>query len=331
MKLSRISLLASVAVWLLIVPQMRAAPSPAERVSEIQKALSAAKLDGWLFYDFRGSDPLALRILKLDEHAVGSRRWFCYIPASGEPTKLVHRIEPAKLDAVPGAKIEYSSWKEQHEALRKMLTATNKKPRIAMQYSPMNDVPYMSRVDAGTIELIRSLGVDVVTSAELVQQFEAVWSPEQLQTHIEASDKMHRIFFDAFGEIARRIRADEPTTEYDIEQFIIRRWHEEGMGGEHDDAIVSVNANTADPHYTPKRESALPIKRGDFVLLDLAYEVTQAGRGFHRPNLDRLRRRNGAGGIHAHLQHRARCARCRGRIRAHECASRQNHSWRGRR
>jgi Xaa-Pro aminopeptidase len=149
-----------------------------------------------------------------------------------------------------------------------------------MQYSPMNDVPYMSRVDAGTIELIRSLGVEVVTSAELVQQFEAVWSPEQLQTHIEASDKMHRIFFDAFGEIARRIRADEPTTEYDIEQFIIRRWHEEGMGGEHDDAIVSVNANTANPHYTPTRESALPIKRGDFVLLDLASKLRKPGAVF---------------------------------------------------
>ena len=280
MKFSRIYLFASMAALLLLVPQMRGEPSPAERVGEIQKALREAKLDGWLFYDFRGSDPLALRILKLDEHAVGSRRWFYYIPASGEPTKLVHRIEPAKLDAVPGVKIEYSSWKEQHEALRKMLTSANKKPRIAMQYSPMNDVPYMSRVDAGTIELIRSLGVEVVTSAELVQQFEAVWSPEQLQTHIEASDKMHRIFFDAFGEIARRIRADEPTTEYDIEQFIIRRWHEEGMGGEHDDAIVSVNANTADPHYTPSRERTLPIKRGDFVLLDLASKLRKPGAVF---------------------------------------------------
>jgi hypothetical protein len=185
--MKRISFFASMAGLLLFLPQMRAAPSPTERVSEIQKALAAAKIDGWLFYDFRGSDPLALRVLKLDEHAVGSRRWFYYLPASGEPTKLVHRIEPAKLDALPGAKIEYSSWKEQHEALRKMLTSRNKKPRIAMQYSPMNDIPYMSRVDGGTIELIHSLGAEVVTSAELVQQFEAVWSPEQLQMHIEAS------------------------------------------------------------------------------------------------------------------------------------------------
>ncbi len=280
MKFSRIYIFASMAALLLLVPQMRGEPTPAERVGEIQKALREAKLDGWLFYDFRGSDPLALRILKVDEHAIGSRRWFYFIPASGECSKIVHRIEPAKLDALPGKRTEYSSWKELHAALRETLTAAKKKPRVAMQYSPMNDVPYMSRVDAGTIELIRSLGVEIVTSAELVQQFEAVWSPEQLQTHIEASDKMHRIFFDAFGEIARRIRADEPTTEYDIEQFIIRRWHEEGMGGEHDDAIVSVNANTANPHYTPTRENTLPIKRGDFVLLDLASKLRKPGAVF---------------------------------------------------
>jgi Xaa-Pro dipeptidase len=273
MKTQRVFAFATVCSLLLGIGQMRAAPTPAERVGEIQKALQAAKIDGWLFYDFRGSDPLALRILKLDDHAVGSRRWFFYVPATGECVKIVHRIEPAKLDALPGKRQEYSSWKEQHMALRAALTAANKKPRIAMQYSPMNDVPYMSKVDAGTIELIRSFGVEVVTSAELVQQFEAVWSPEQLQSHIEASDKMHRIFFDAFGEIARRVRANEATTEYDIEQFIIRRWHEEGMGGEHDDAIVSVNANTANPHYTPTKEATLPIKHGDFVLLDLASKL----------------------------------------------------------
>jgi len=269
----RVFLFATFCSLLLVIGEMRASQSPAQRVAEIQKALQAAKLDGWLFYDFRGSDPLALRILKLDEHAIGSRRWFFYVPASGDCTKIVHRIEAAKLDTLPGKRQEYSSWKEQHELLRAALTAINKKPRVAMQYSPMNDVPYIAKVDAGAIELIRSFGVDVVTSAELVQQFEAVWSPEQLQSHIEASDKMHRIFFDAFGEIARRVKANEPTTEYDIEQYILRRWHEEGMGAEHDDAIVSVNANTANPHYVPTKEKALPIKRGDFVLLDLASKL----------------------------------------------------------
>ena len=252
---------------------MKAAPIPTERIANIQRALREAKLDGWLFYDFRGSDPLALRILLLDQHAIGSRRWFFYIPAEGECRKIIHRIEPAKLASLPGRQSEYSSWKELHALLRDTLPNGERKLRVAMQYSPMNDIPYLARVDAGTIELIRSLGVEVVSAAELVQQFEAVWSPEQLQSHLEASEKMHRIFFDAFREIARRVRADEATTEYDIEQFILRRWHEEGMGAEHDDAIVSVNANTANPHYVPTPETALPIRRGDFVLLDLASKL----------------------------------------------------------
>ena len=274
MRVGRVFVFAAALACCNLVPQMRAG-TPEERVVEIQQALAAQKLDGWLFYDFRGSDPLALRILKLDEHAIGSRRWFYYITPNA-CTAIVHRIEPAKLSPLPGKHLEYSSWKELHSLLRNTLTNSKQHPRIAMQYSPMNDIPYMSRVDAGTIELVRSFGVDVVSSAELVQQFEAVWSPEQLQMHREASDKMHRIFFDGFGEIARRIRANEPTTEYDIEQFILRRWEEEGMGGgEHPDAIVSVNANTANPHYVPTREKALPIKRGDFVLFDLASKLHQ--------------------------------------------------------
>ena len=122
-----------------------------------------------------------------------------------------------------------------------------------MQYSPMNDIPYISRVDAGTIELIRSFGVEPVTSAELVQQFEAVLTPEQKQSHIEASDKMHRVILEAFAEIGRNIRADKPMTEYDIQQFIARRLEEEGM--ERENGIVAVNANTANPHYFPTREA----------------------------------------------------------------------------
>ncbi len=270
----RLFLFATFALCFIFAPFMRAQQTPSERVSKIQAALRAEKVDGWLFYDFRHSDPLAYRVLKLDEDMAVSRRWFYYIPAAGEPVKVVMSIEQFKLDSLPGKKLIYRGWQELHQRLREMLgTKSGKSKRIAMQYSPMNDIPYMSRVDAGTIELIRSLGAEIVSSAELVQQFEAVWSPEQLQMHIETSDNMHRIFFDAFGEIARRIRVDEPTTEYDIEQFILRRWHEEGMGSEHDDAIVSVNANTANPHYVPTKDKALPIKRGDFVLLDLASKL----------------------------------------------------------
>jgi Xaa-Pro aminopeptidase len=274
MKPIRFFMLAASLVFFIFPLPMRADPTPAERVAAIQKALQAAKIDGWLFYDFRKSDPLAPRILMLGENASGSRRWFYYIPATGEPTKIVHSIERAKLDPLPGKRLVYRGWEEQHAHLREILAA--KKPlRIAMQYSPMNDIPYISRVDAGTIELVRSFGVEIVTSAELVQQFEAILTPAQKQSHIEASDKMHRILLEAFAEIARNIRADKPITEYDIQQFIARRLEEEGMARE--TGIVAVNANTANPHYFPTLEANLPIKRGDFVLLDFVSKLRQSG------------------------------------------------------
>jgi Xaa-Pro aminopeptidase len=251
---------------------MNAKQTPAERVSEIQSALRDAKLDGWLFYDFRHSDPLAYRILKLDEGMMASRRWFYYVPASGEPVKVVMSIEQFKLDSLPGKKLIFRGWEELHARLREMLgEKSDKAKRIAMQYSPMNDIPYMSRVDAGTIELVRSLGVEPVTSAELVQRFEAVFSSEQHAMHVEASDKMHRIIQDAFAEIARRIRAEEPTTEYDVSQFMLHRYEQEGL--ESEPMIIAVNAHTADPHYFPTKEKNSPIKRGDFVLIDAATKL----------------------------------------------------------
>src|SRR5262245_40627715 len=208
------------------IGSMSAQQSPAERGREIQAALRDAKLDGWLFCDFRHSDPLAYRILKLDEKMLASRRWFYYVPASGEPVKIVQSIEQFKLDSLPGRKLVFRGWQELQAQLRQVLAPAGKesKRRVAMQYSPMNDIPYISRVDAGTIELVRSFGVEPVTSAELVQRFEAVFSPDQHERHVEASDKMHRIIQEAFAEIARRLRADEPTTEWDIAQFMLRRY-----------------------------------------------------------------------------------------------------------
>ncbi len=274
---------------------MHAQQSPAERVAEIQASLRDAKLDGWLFYDFRHSDPLAYRILKLDEKMLASRRWFYYVPASGEAVKIVQSIEQFKLDSLPGRKVVFRGWQELHARLKEVVGAAGKesKRRIAMQYSPMNDIPYISRVDAGTIELVRSFGVEPVTSAELVQKFEAVFSPEQHQMQVEASDKMHSIIQEAFAEIARRIRADEPnsiiqeafaeiarriradepTTEWDIAHFMLDRYKEEGM--EQEPMIVAVNANAANPHYMPTKEKNSPIKRGDFVLIDAATKLTK--------------------------------------------------------
>src|SRR3954467_7983969 len=209
MNLHKLSLFAAAVVCCTLINSMRAEQSPGERVAEIQAALREAKLDGWLFYDFRHSDPLAYRILKLDEKMFASRRWFYYVPASGEPVKIVQSIEQFELDSLPGRKLVFRGWQELNARLREALApaAKDAKRRVAMQYSPMNDIPYISRVDAGTIELVRSLGVEPVTSAELVQRFEAVFSPAQHRMHIEASDKMHRIIQEAFAEIARRIRA----------------------------------------------------------------------------------------------------------------------------
>jgi Xaa-Pro dipeptidase len=248
---------------------------PHARVAAIQAALREAGLDGWLFYDFRKSDPLAYRILQLQLHNITSRRWCYYVPAEGEPVKIVHAIEREKLDALPGRKTVYLPWQQLHAALREALTgradgnggSTGK--RVAMQYSPQNAIPYLSRVDAGMIELVRSFGVEPVTSADLVQMFEAVWTPAQKRTHDEAANKIHQIIMDAFGEVARRIRADVPTTEYDIQQFIVRRYEEESMTCDDDHPIVSVNANSANPHYGPTEAVHAPVKRGDFILFDV--------------------------------------------------------------
>ena len=150
-------------------------------LARIQQALCDAGIDGWLFYDFRGSDPIAASILGLDTAAHTTRRWFYFVPASGEPTRIVHSIERSSLDTVPGRKLVYLPWQQLHEHLRSTLSGSR---RVAMQYSAMNAIPYVARVDAGTVELVRSCGVEVVSSADLVQQFEAVWSDAQFQTHL---------------------------------------------------------------------------------------------------------------------------------------------------
>src|SRR5215216_7826780 len=203
-----------------------AAAASAERVGDIQRALKDAGLDGWLFYDFRQSDPLAYRILKLDPRQFSTRRWFYFVPASGEPTRINHAIEQGKLDALPGRKLIYSSWGKLNENLRDALSTANAKgsPRVAMQYSPENSIPYISRVDAGTIEMVRALGAEPVTSADLVQLFEAVWTREQYDSHVTAANNIHDIIQEAFAEVGRKIKADEPVTEYEIQQLMVRRF-----------------------------------------------------------------------------------------------------------
>ena len=248
---------------------------PSARIGQIQSALQKAGLDGWLFYDFRGSDILIPRILDADRMS-GSRRWYYYVPARGEPTKVVHAIEPGNLDALPGKKLIYREWQLIGSNLRTAFFGTTKpqkKLRIAMEYSPDNDIPYVARVDAGTVEMVRGLGVDVVTSADLVQQFEAVWTPDQLAMHQEAAGKLQKIIIEAFAEIKRRTNENIPTTEFDIQQFMVNRFREEGM--QPSPMIVAVNANAASPHYFPTKTRNSPIRRGDLVLIDSVTKVTR--------------------------------------------------------
>jgi Xaa-Pro dipeptidase len=235
-----------------------------EPIRAIQAALQEAGVDGWLFADFRGSDPLAYRILKLTNAGILSRRWYYYLPATGEPRKLMHRIESHSLDVLPGRPLPYASWPELHAQLKGALVDSR---RIAMQYSPYNAIPYVSRVDAGTVELIRSFGIDVVTSADLVQRFEAVWTPEQWETHQYAARSLRTVIDEAFGYLRETATNHREVSEYTLQQFILGRFDSYGLRTDKP-PIVAVNAHSADPHFQPTPTSGV-IRRDDFVLLDI--------------------------------------------------------------
>jgi Xaa-Pro aminopeptidase len=233
-------------------------------IPEMQKDLRAAKLDGWLFYDFRGRDPIALRILDLPA-AMRTRRWFYFVPAKGTPKKLVHQIEAGALAAVPGDTLHFAGQKELRDNLKKAL---GKSRKVAMQYSPKNAIPYVSMVDAGTVELVRSLGLKLFTSADLVQKYEASWSKEQLESHLAAGRAIDRIVREAFDHAANCVKQKKPLTEYDLKQFILRKFEEAGITAE-EGPDVAVNQNASDPHYGPTREKSSPINEGDLLLLDV--------------------------------------------------------------
>jgi Xaa-Pro dipeptidase len=237
-------------------------------ISSIQRALREAQLDGWLFYDFRGSDPLAARILKIDPTRHMTRRWYYLIPAQGTPIKLLHQIEPHSLDDVPGEARLYLSWQEQQTHLRQMFSSLGRTPKVSMQYSPMNAIPYISRVDAGTLELVRSFGVDVVTSADLVQRFEAVWTADQYASHCQAATALRQIVDEAFGRVRHEIACGANFTERGLQQDILARIAARGMHT-YAPPIAAVNAHAADPHYSPPAHESASIRKGDLVLIDL--------------------------------------------------------------
>jgi len=233
-------------------------------IEAIQKALEKQKLDGWLFYDILHRDPIAYRVLGLD-HVLAKRRWFYMIPAKGTPRKLVHRIEAATLDSLPGDKMLYAAAEELEKNLKKLLGGAKK---VAMQYSPKNLIPYVSLVDAGTVELIRAQGCKVVSSANLIQEFEAAWTPEQLASHRAAGVEIDRITQAAFAEAARRVRARKAFTEYDLQQWILGQFRASGVTTD-SPPIVAVGPHSGDPHYEPRERDSSPVRKGDLLLLDI--------------------------------------------------------------
>lgn len=241
-------------------------------LTAIQSALRDAKLDGWLFYDHHHRDPIAYRVLGVAPPMV-SRRWYYLIPATGEPQKLVHRIEKGSLAAAPGAGHEYSSWKEQRAKLREILAG---RKRVAMQYSALNDIPYVGLVDAGTVELVKSFGVEVVSSGDLVQLFEARWSAAQLASHLEAGTAVHAAVRAGFELIRTSIASDQPVGEYDVQQAIAKSLAAAEVEAD-EPPIVAVNANSSNPHYSPSQAASKPILPGDFVLLDVWGKRRTAG------------------------------------------------------
>ncbi len=246
------------------------------QLSEIQADLRAAKLDGWLFYDFRGRDPIAHRILALPD-GMRTRRWFYFVPAKGTPKKLVHKIETASLAALPGDTFYYSGQEELRGNLKKML---GRAKNVAMQYSPKNAIPYVAMVDAGTVELVKSCGPRVVTSADLVQKYEACWTPEQLQSHLEAGRVIDRIVGEAFLHAANAVRAMEPVTEFGLQQWILAEFAKSGLTTE-EGPDVAVNAHASDPHYAPSKDRPTEIKEGDLLLLDVWGKKTAAGSMYY--------------------------------------------------
>ncbi|MBI3478601.1 MAG: aminopeptidase P family protein [Acidobacteria bacterium] len=245
-------------------------------LTAIQKALRERNIDAWLFCDHHHRDPIAYRVLGLPDGLMVTRRWFYLIPANGQPTKLVHKIEAGHLDTLPGTKLQYSGWQELFDNMKGLLAAHRD---IAMQYSPNNLVFTISLVDAGTVDLIRGLGKNVVSSQDLIAQFEATLTEDQIATHFAARDIIDRLTAEAFQEIGRRVRKGD-TYEHEIQQWFMDAFARENMVTD-DPPIVAVNANSGNPHYEPSAKHPVPIREGDFVLLDVWAKMNTPGAVFY--------------------------------------------------
>lgn len=243
-------------------------------IGAVQRALKAEGVDAWLLYDFQGSNPVSYRLAGMGGAGhLATRRWFYLIPQTGEPRGLVHAIERHNLDHLPGSKIVYAGREQLHAGLRQVLGGAAK---VAMEYSPHCAIPYVSRVDAGTIELVRSMGADVVSSGDLIQQFEARWSDAAIATHRTASEKLYRIKDKAFDEVAKRLRDGVATTEYDIQQKMVGWFTEEGLVAD-SAPCVSAQENAGNPHYLATAAEHRIIRENELLLLDLWGKLRQPG------------------------------------------------------
>jgi Xaa-Pro dipeptidase len=262
-------------------------------LEDIQAELRDRCIDAWLFCDHHHRDATSYRILGLPESLMVSRRWYYLIPARGEPVKLVHRIEPFHLDSLPGQKHTYAAWQELVDNLREMLSGLR---NIAMQFSPNNMIFTVSVVDAGTVDLIRSYGKNVLSSADLIARFEATWTEEQIRSHFAAGCSIDAIMTSVFPEIGQRVRSGG-TTEYEVQQWVVEAFRREGLIAD-GPPIVAVNQNSSDPHYVPATDHNAPIREGDFVLLDVWGKKNTPGAVYYdiswtgfvgRPVPDRMR------------------------------------------
>ena len=246
-------------------------------VAEVQRALADERLDGWLLYDFQGSNPIAARLSGLAAaRKMTTRRWYYLIPAKGEPRGLVHAIERHNRDGRPGEKTPYAGRDRLAAGLRGLLQGMK---RVAMEYSPGNNIPYISRVDAGTIESVRDLGIEVVSSGDLVQRFEALWSAEALASHRTASDALYRVKDQAFAFVRERLAAGVALTEFDVQQAMMAWMDAEGLTSS-DTPNVSAQENAGNPHYHPSREAHRAIRPNEVLLLDLWGKLRHPGAVF---------------------------------------------------
>jgi Xaa-Pro dipeptidase len=239
----------------------------------IQRTLAVEGIDGWLLYDFHGSNPIAVSLAGLSGKQMTTRRWYYFIPASGTPKKLVHAIESATLDALPGEKRTYAGRLQLEQGITDLLKGSKV---IAMEYSPECAIPYISRVDGGTIDLLRRIGATVISSGDLVQRFEAVWDAAQIATHRAASDKLYRIKDRTFAYVADTLAAGAPIDEFGVQQEMMRYFGEEGLIADHA-PIVGAQEHAGDPHYAPAAGGSRTIGKNEILLLDLWGKLDQPG------------------------------------------------------